>query len=256
MKIRIIGHNNASCLIKSSYTTLIDVERDLFKFISPQELKDLDSVILTHGHIHAIENIPALADFLNQQGKAVVNLYASPSLIKLIKIRYRQERDTFRFIEIPTARKAYKIGDLHIQPIKVDHDPHYPTYAYRINKCLFWGPSMAPNWDQYDKRHMSNNILACFDGREWNKDSDRHLSIAYNFAQISQLNNKYTLFVGVGPTGTQASQMIQTSVETYKQEHPTAYNKNIRISRAVEVFSIDMEKLNQRIGEEPQNSTT
>jgi len=162
-----LGKYHPSILIKSKEDViLVDVGNDILKKLTTEEILDIGSILLTHGHRDAIQGLPLLNKVLYVNDK-FITIYANHQVISLIKTRWHGKTiSNFNFKTI-SSKKSYEIGGLKVYPLKVFHDRRYPTYAYNFEKVFLYMSDGGPLFDEYKLDYFKNNIIAIFDGAYW-----------------------------------------------------------------------------------------
>ena len=108
---------------------------------------------------------------------------------------------------------------------------------------------MTADWKDEYKRFMSNNILACIDGKDWDKSSSIHMGIEKNIDKILELNNKYTLFVGIGDNvPTSANFELNRKIQEHLENSSSKYARDIQISREEQQMEINTDVLLMKKG--------
>ena len=95
---------------------------------------------------------------------------------------------------------------------------------------------------------MQNNILAIIDGAYWDHQIplNNHIAVLNYLPYIIGLNNKYTLFTGMGnqwPPFEKANALLEEKLKEYKKEHPDNKVVELRTAEEGEKLEIDMNKL-------------
>ncbi len=87
----------------------------------------IDSVLLTHTHSDHIAYYPLRV--LDEYG-LMIRLH-DDCVNQLADKHFREY--AFKNVQLkPYKSKAFTVGDFHIQPFEVAHNPYYPTYGYQI----------------------------------------------------------------------------------------------------------------------------
>jgi len=243
-----LGKYKPSCLIISPpVTILIDVGKDILEKATKEELLDVTHILLVHGHSDSIDGIPTFNKFLEENNKTV-ELYALPQVFERIKLRWSEKSySNYLFVPIST-KKPFKIVDHTIKAVKVFHDPRFPTVAYNFDNVFIYASDMGPIWDEYELKYFSNNILAVLDGAYWDHQIplNNHVAVLEHLDFILSLNNKYTLFTGMGnqwPPFDKANKILKEKLEEYKKEHPDCKVVELRTAKEGEKLMIDLNKL-------------
>jgi len=243
-----LGKYKPSCLIISPpVTILIDVGKDILEKATKEELLDVTHVLISHFHSDAVDGIPTFNKFLEENNKTV-ELYALPQVFERIKLRWSEKSySNYLFVPIGT-KKPFKIVDHTIKALKVFHDPRFPTVAYNIDNVFVYMSDGGPIWDEYELKYFSNNILAILDGAYWDHQIplNNHVAVLEHLDFILSLNNKYTLFTGMGnqwPEFSKANKILKERLKKYKKEHPNCKIVEIRTAKEGEKLLIDLNKL-------------
>jgi len=243
-----LGKYKPSCLITTAKgTILIDVGKDIFDKLSKEEILNIDSVLLTHGHQDAIGGIALLNKFLDEHDK-FVEVYANDQTISIIKHKWKKNHLSNYNFNVLSSRKKYNINGITVKPIKVFHDKHYPTFAYNFENVFFYSSDMGPIFDEYEIKYMSNQILAIFDGAYWDNQIalNNHIAVLEYLSYILSLNNKYTYFIGMGnqwPSFDKANAILKQKLKEYKEKNPECKVVECRALREGEKFRIDLNKI-------------
>ena len=243
-----LGKYKASCLVSSGPTNiLVNVGDDILQRMNITKLKALTHILITHAHLQAVSGIDILDKVLEESNR-VVQLYASHEVLKILRLRYKLSN--FQCNKIHTG-KLFNIGGIFVKAINVFHAPDYPTFAYNFNGVFLYASDMGPMVSKKDIKYMQNNILSIIDGQYWNYQviSDNHITVLNHLSYILDLNNKYTLFTGMGnqwPNLKKSNKVITLRLRDYKKINKTCTIREVRTAREGEKISINIRKLIER----------
>jgi len=248
-----LGKYHPSCLIYTPKgNILIDVGNDILKKCSKQDLLDTNIILITHAHNDAIGGIKILNNFLEENDK-IIDIYSSQNVIENIKLRWSPRSLSNYNLHIINAKKPITLNGLTVYPVKVFHDKRFTTFAYNFEKVFFYMSDGGPTFSEYSIRLMSNCILAVIDGAYWDNQIplNNHIAVLPNLNYILSLNNKYTLFTGMGNQWpcpfSEANKILKEKLEEYKKKHPECKVKEVRTAKEGEKLSIDLNKVYSRI---------
>ena len=243
-----LGKYKPSILVKSKGTViLVDVGNDIFKKVSKKELSQVNYILITHAHSDAINGIPRLNRFFASLNKDVP-IYTIPDVISTVKLRYTSHSYDYLHLKAIGTKKKFKLGDIEVQPITVFHVPEYPTVAFNFNNKCFYGADVGPFFDNYKMEHLSNNVLSLMDGTYWDnpENAKNHITVLENLKQLLSLENKHTLFTGMGDqwiSFEEANPLLKNMLEEYKKEYPESIVNEVRTAREGESISIEEDNL-------------
>jgi len=186
----------SSAIFGGKINILIDVTR----FFGRQKklIKNIDAVLITHGHQDAIGGIPQLNRWLKKK----VTLYSHPVTIKHIKNKFKKT-DRINFQSVLPYQK-FKIADLEITPLPVKHSlqKSFPTYGYFIekNKKSLAYVSDVSYWDKKTEKYLKKAKTLVIDGAMWEKKIAPHLTIKEILPKICRFSNKRIFFTQIGKT--------------------------------------------------------
>lgn len=87
----------------------------------------IDSVLLTHTHSDHISYYPLRV--LDEYG---LDVRLHDGCVDQLAGKHFKGYDFKNLTLIPYKGEAFTVGDFHIQPFEVAHNPYYPTYGYKI----------------------------------------------------------------------------------------------------------------------------
>ena len=217
---------------------------DILKKLTTEEILDIGSILLTHGHRDAIQGLPLLNKVLYVNDK-FITIYANHQVISLIKTRWHGKTiSNFNFKTI-SSKKSYEIGGLKVYPLKVFHDRRYPTYAYNFEKVFLYMSDGGPLFDEYKLDYFKNNIIAIFDGAYWDHQVGlNHIAVLKNIKTILGFNNKYTFFTGMGNQWIEFDKAndLLNRIKNKLQEQGLTKVKEVRVLKEGEQFRLDLNK--------------
>ena len=240
-----LGKNQAACLVSSNNTSiLVNLGEDILKTLNKSELDSITHVLVTHEHLQSIGGIAKLDMYLEDSNK-MVPIYGPESVLKTIELRHSLRNFVCHPIH---SNKTYNIEGIFVKPIKVFHTPNSTTFAYNFNGVFFYASNMGPVIRKVDLKYATNNILAVLDGQYWNYQvlSDNHITVSKHLTHIFTLNNKYTLFTGMGnqwPSLELSDKVLGLRLRKYQKENKKCKIKEIRTAKEGEKFSINLPEL-------------
>jgi len=116
--------NSSVLILTEQKNILIDCTPYFLEQIKREKIKDIDAVIISHGHNDACGGLPELNSFLKEQNKTI-SLFAEEKTLEVIKEKFKR-LSQFNLSEIITGREFY-IGNNLIVPFRVIHAEAFPT---------------------------------------------------------------------------------------------------------------------------------
>ena len=131
-----------SLLIETEDTVLlIDAGPDFRQQMLRENVKKLDSIILTHEHRDHISGMDDVRAF-NYKSQDAIDIYAEDRVQKAIKNEYSYVFSEYRYPGIPKMRlnnipdDSFDVGDIKIIPVRVFHY-RLPVYGFRIGDFAY-----------------------------------------------------------------------------------------------------------------------
>ncbi len=131
-----------SLLLKKGETVLLfDAGPDFRQQMLREEVKRLDSIILTHEHRDHISGMDDIRAF-NYKSQDALDIYAEERVQKAIKNEYSYVFSEHQYPGIPKMRlnlltdQSFSINGIEIQPIRVYHY-RLPVYGFRIGEFAY-----------------------------------------------------------------------------------------------------------------------
>lgn len=131
-----------SLLIESGDTCLlIDAGPDFRQQMLREDVKKLDSILLTHEHKDHIAGLDDVRAF-NHKSQDAVDIWAEDRVQKALKKEYSYVFSEYQYPGIPKMRlnnipeHAFNINDIRIEPIRVFHY-RLPVYGFRIGNFAY-----------------------------------------------------------------------------------------------------------------------
>jgi phosphoribosyl 1,2-cyclic phosphate phosphodiesterase len=131
-----------SLLLETEETTLLfDAGPDFRQQMLREQVKKLDSILLTHEHKDHIAGMDDLRAF-NYKSRDAVDIYAEERVQKAIRKEYSYVFAEYQYPGIPKMRlnnipdHTFTIKGIHIMPIRVFHY-HLPVFGFRIGNFAY-----------------------------------------------------------------------------------------------------------------------
>ncbi len=129
-----------SVLIESDATVVIDASVDFRAQMLRHQVKNLDSVVLTHAHVDHILGLDDLYPFNVRTGRHMP-IYGSSETLEEVRITFRYLFSERGYPGIPSLTLhpidgPFQIGDLRFEPIPVLHG-RLSIFGYRVGPFAF-----------------------------------------------------------------------------------------------------------------------
>jgi phosphoribosyl 1,2-cyclic phosphate phosphodiesterase len=131
-----------SMMLETDDTVLIfDAGPDFRQQMLRENIKQLDSIILTHEHKDHIAGMDDVRAF-NYISKDAIDIYAEDRVLKAIKKEYSYVFSEFQYPGIPKMRlnqisdEPFTIRGIKILPVRVYHY-HLPVFGFRIGNLAY-----------------------------------------------------------------------------------------------------------------------
>lgn len=130
----------SSALLESQgKNLLVEASQDLREQAIKNKVFEIDSVLVTHGHIDAFGGVPDLRGFCSENHH--IKLYANPETLREIRTRFRYAfqphiQTSTPEIELLPFPSPFEWNGISITPIKVLHPP-VQTHGFRFNDLAF-----------------------------------------------------------------------------------------------------------------------
>lgn len=188
----------SSLLIQDKLNILIDVTRHFS--IQSENIKRLDCILLTHGHMDACGGIGQLrAWHKKRQNIKPVPVYAHPQTIKIIQKKFRL-LDHCQFYPVTTGQ-TIRLNSWTITPLLIPHskDPKFPTFAWKLkkNQITIYASDMAELTKEFKKFCQEADYLI-IDGATWKRKIYSHLRVDKDLPEICRLGVNQIMLTQIG----------------------------------------------------------
>ncbi len=216
----------SSALITSGKTTiLIDSGPDILKQLKQHKPKQIDAVLLTHGHEDAIDGLKDLDKWLRQQQ---IPVYTDRLTAQLLTHRFGKFKHLF-FSKLKDY-SPFKIKQVEVIPFPVLHtqDKRFKTYGYKFGSFCY-----ASDFHELPKRTktllkgLNTTIL---DGAMYlGVKMPTHMSADATVRLASELKARQLILTQSGHTYPPHNQ-AELAIRRYAKANQLAFPKKIRLA--------------------------
>lgn len=140
-------------------TLLIDAGPDIAEQLSDENIKEINGVVLTHGHSDAAFGLARLNAWLGRKNLTNIPLWTDDKT-KARLVRKFKNLDNLKFQTL-IPFQPIRLGKLRVTPFPVHHAKDFATFGFAFGKRLVYASDVSdiPSQSHYLVRGVKNLIL-------------------------------------------------------------------------------------------------